>query len=711
MNVYKLEAAIGLNSTEYQKGLKAAGESMSAMGDKIKSGAEKIAKVSTAAFGAAAAGVSALVKQSISAYADYEQLAGGIETLFGDAASKVMKDAEQAYKTAGLSANDYMETSIQSAAALINSLDGDQQKAADLMNMSIVDMADNVNKMGTSIEGVQNAYRGFSRGNFTMLDNLALGFAGTKEGMQELLDKAKELSGVAYDINSYADIVEAIHVVQSEMGITGTTAKEASETISGSIASLKASWKNLAVEMSREDGDVNGAFKAIGENVGTVIDNIMPRVEQAIGGVGDLIATAAPEIAQAVSNLLPKILPSLMKSAASLTGAVGKALIKAAPELLSATSSMMKELWSNFANTDLGVFDWVKEDAIKVVDAVKGVFKNIDFNAIKDSFAKVGSALNNAFSTIGDGIAWVTENIISPVAEWAANDVLPNVFSIIADGANILTSALNFLKEPAEKVWNGFLKPLAEGAGILIGDGLKGLAGIFEDIAEALDGVEWSGFWEDIHNGEFFSDWKLGAKGISDWFDEFGDDIDEFFGSSGFGEKWNKFWQDVGAEAQTTQEMWKDTFTIIGHYLGEFVTTWQTGAKMITDAIDSVKKKYDEFKDSWGVGADVIKESSQKTVGGLAFRYLKGKLPAFGDGGRVTRPTLAIVGEKEPETMVPDSKRGEFGNTYNTEVHIHIDGTGKNADEIADEAIEIVSTKLSFLGITQQRAVGGKSWA
>lgn len=708
MNVYKLEAAIGLNSTEYQKGLKAAGDSMSAMGDKIKSGAEKIAKVSTAAFGAAAAGVSALVKQSISAYADYEQLAGGIETLFGDAASKVMKDAEQAYKTAGLSANDYMETSIQSAAALINSLDGDQQKAADLMNMSIVDMADNVNKMGTSIEGVQNAYRGFSRGNFTMLDNLALGFAGTKEGMQELLDKAKELSGVAYDINSYADIVEAIHVVQSEMGITGTTAKEASETISGSIASLKASWKNLAVEMSREDGDVNGAFKAIGENVGTVIDNIMPRVEQAIGGVGDLITTAAPEIAQAVSNLLPKILPSLMKSAASLTGAVGKALIKAAPELLSATSSMMKELWSNFANSDLGVFDWIKEDAVKIVESVKGIFKNINFEAIKESFHKVGTAFNSAFSMIGDGIAWVSENVIAPLVEWGANEVLPKVFDSLAASVEILTSAFEFLKEPLSKVWE-VLKPLAEGAGIVISGGLDLIADSLTTISKGMEGVDWSGFWDDIDNGDFFEDWKIGWQGIEDWFDKHGDGIDSFFGASEFGKSWNEFWQGVGAEAQETQEMWIDCFTIIGHYLGEFVEVWKAGAKEITDAIDSIKKKYDEFKELWGVGADTIKESSQKTVGGIAFNYLKSKLPGFAEGGRVTQPTIAMIGEREPETVIPDSKLGAIGNTYN--VTVNIDGTGKNAEEIADEAIEVISTKLDILGIQQQRAVGGKSWA
>lgn len=711
MNVFEIGAKLGLDTSNYEKSLKKASDDANKFSDKLKSALGGAAKVATAAVGAAATGVGALVKQSVSAFADYEQLAGGIETLFGDSAAKVVANSEKAFQTAGLSVNEYMETSIQSAAAMINSLGGDTEKAADLMDLSIRDMADNVNKMGTSMEGVQNAYRGFSRGNFTMLDNLALGFAGTKEGMEELLEKAKELSGVEYDISSYSDIVEAIHVVQTEMGITDTTINEAAGTISGSINATKAAWRNLVVEMGKDNGDISKAFNNLQESVGAVSKQLIPRVEETLKGVSEVITNAAPQISSTIAELIPKILPSLLKSATALTGALAKSLIKSAPELLTATSSMMKELWSNFANTDLGVFDWVKEDAIKVVDAVKGVFKNIDFNAIKDSFAKVGSALNNAFSTIGDGIAWVTENIISPVAEWAANDVLPNVFSIIANGVDILTSALNFLKEPAEKVWNGFLKPLAEGAGILIGDGLKGLAGIFEDIAKALDGVDWSGFWDDIDNGEFFEDWKIGWKGIEDWFSEHGNGIDSFFGASEFGKSWNEFWQGVGAEAQETQEMWIDCFTIVGHYLGEFVEVWKTGAKEITDAIDSIKKKYEEFKELWGVGADTIKESSEKTVGGIAFKWLKSKLPAFAEGGRVTSPTIALVGEKEPETIVPDSKRGEFGNTYNTEVHIHIDGTGKNADEIADEAIEIVSTKLSFLGITQQRAVGGKSWA
>ena len=185
-----------------------------ALGTAAKVGAAAMG-IATSAVGAASTAVGAVAKQSVDAYANFEQLEGGIKTLFGSAAPAVMKNAEKAFESAGQSMNDYMEISIQSAAALIKSCGEDQAKAAELMDVSIVDMADNVNKMGTSMEGVQNAYRGFSRGNFTMLDNLAMGFAGTKEGMQQLLEKAQELSGVEYDIESSNQTVPFLSVQMS----------------------------------------------------------------------------------------------------------------------------------------------------------------------------------------------------------------------------------------------------------------------------------------------------------------------------------------------------------------------------------------------------------------------------------------------------------------------------------------------------------------
>lgn len=280
-----------------------------------------------------------IAQQAIDSYAEFEQLAGGIDTLFGtggqsvsdimekagvsaqeavkqyqsmeEAQALMMKNAEEAYMTAGMSMNEYMETSIQSAAAMINSLGGDQKKAAELMDMSIIDMSDNVNKMGTTMEAVQNAYRGFSRGNFTMLDNLALGYAGTKEGMEELLADAQKISGIEYNIDSYSDIVQAIHTVQESMGIAGTTSEEASTTIQGSINSVKAAWENLVTGLSNEDADIGNLIDKLlntifgdGEKQG-FLDNILPRIEQLISGFGQFIQQFAERLPGIVTEYLP----------------------------------------------------------------------------------------------------------------------------------------------------------------------------------------------------------------------------------------------------------------------------------------------------------------------------------------------------------------------------------------------------------------------
>lgn len=320
MDILKLVASLVLDSSKYDKGLAEAEGSANSFATLLGTGMAGAAATlfTTAAAGVATVGASVvtLTKQATSAYGEYEQLAGGIETLFGEAAPKVMEDAANAFSDAGMSINKYMETSIQSAAALINSLEGDQDKAAELMNMSIIDMSDNVNKMGTTMEAVQNAYRGFSRGNFTMLDNLALGFSGTKQGMEELLEKAKEISGIEYDIESYADIVQAIHVVQEEMGISGTTMKEAGSTITGSLGAVKAAWENLITGIANENADVGDLFDKLltsifGENgQGGFLSNMMPRIEQALKGIVEFIKVGAERLPEVAVEILPDLIGS-----------------------------------------------------------------------------------------------------------------------------------------------------------------------------------------------------------------------------------------------------------------------------------------------------------------------------------------------------------------------------------------------------------------
>ena len=244
---------------ENEKAIKEGGKAAEESGSKFE-GFGKVLKTVGVALGAVAvaAGAAAvkLGKEVIAAYADYEQLVGGVDTLFKDSSQEIQRYAANAYKTAGLSANEYMETVTGFSASLIQSLGGDTEKAAKYADMAITDMSDNANKMGTDMSSIQNAYQGFAKQNYTMLDNLKLGYGGTKQEMERLLADAEKISGIKYDISSYADVVEAIHVMQESMDIAGTTAKEAEATISGSVNALKSAVSNLIVGFGDADADM-----------------------------------------------------------------------------------------------------------------------------------------------------------------------------------------------------------------------------------------------------------------------------------------------------------------------------------------------------------------------------------------------------------------------------------------------------------------------
>ena len=289
-----------------------ASDKISGLSSKLGNGLKTAAKIGTAAVAAAGTAIVAIGQQAIEQYADYEQLVGGVETLFKQSSDTVMGYAENAYKTAGMSANEYMETVTSFSASLLQSLDGDTAAAAEKANLAITDMSDNANKMGTDMEMIQNAYQGFAKQNYTMLDNLKLGYGGTKEEMQRLLEDAEKLSGIEYDISSYADIVDAIHVVQTEMGITGTTAKEASTTIQGSVSSMKSAWQNLLVGMADDNADFGQLVNNLVDSAVTVGENIIPRVVQTIQCLATFISSASdtiiPLVVDTIANNLPIVL-------------------------------------------------------------------------------------------------------------------------------------------------------------------------------------------------------------------------------------------------------------------------------------------------------------------------------------------------------------------------------------------------------------------
>lgn len=289
------------------------------------SGISKAAQIAT---GAIAAGFAASVK----AYAEYEQLVGGVETLFKESAGIIEQYADVAYKTAGVSANTYMETAMTFSASLLDSLGGNTKRAAEMVNMAVIDMSDNANKMGTSIEWVQRAYSGFSRQVFTMLDNLKLGYGGTKAEMQRLLENAEKLSGIHYDIRSLSDIISAIHVIQTEIGITGTTVYEAEHTIQGSINAFKAASENLVTGFGRADADINALTKSFVATFETMSDNILAAIGRIYANLPAGAQLALPFVA------LLAVLSPTAAAISNVSGAIST-LIKQWPAIQSFLTS------------------------------------------------------------------------------------------------------------------------------------------------------------------------------------------------------------------------------------------------------------------------------------------------------------------------------------------------------------------------------------
>lgn len=417
---------------------------------KIGSAVNTAVKASAAAVGAASAGVAALGTACINAYADYEQLVGGVETLFKDSADTIQTYADNAYKTAGLSANEYMETVTSFSASLLQSLDGDTEKAAAAADLAITDMADNANKMGTAMESIQYAYQGFAKQNYTMLDNLKLGYGGTKEEMQRLLADAEKLSGVKYDLSSYADIVEAIHVIQTEMGITGTTAKEASTTIQGSVASMKAAWANLMVGMADDTQDFDLLLSNFIESIGTVADNLLPRIGVVIEGMGKLVAGLAPEIASALPTLTNELLPNLVELGVQSISALVQGIQENGDSLAAGALSIVGTLAEGIAELLPMVADTAASLVVSLADGLTESLPNIIPVAIETISTLVENLTENANTIIDAGIQIILalgEGLIAALPQLIETvpQIVINIANVINDNAPKLIDTALYL--------------------------------------------------------------------------------------------------------------------------------------------------------------------------------------------------------------------------------------------------------------------------
>lgn len=485
---------------------------------KIGSVAGGIAKGVAVGVGVASTAVIGLGKQAVDAYGQYEQLVGGVETLFKENASTVIKNASNAYKTAGMSANAYMETVTGFSASLLQSVGGDTVKASEMADMAITDMSDNANKMGTSIEMIQNAYQGFAKQNYTMLDNLKLGYGGTKSEMERLLADAQAISGIQYDISSYADVVDAIHVIQTEMGITGTTAKEASSTIQGSISAMSGAWQNLLTGLADPTQNLDQLINNFVESVITVGDNLIPRISMILESITKLISSLVPKLVAEIPNIVSQLLPSVIQGAVGIINAIVQtlpqlidSLIGMLPQfidgikqiidgIVSALPSLVQTLVSQLPTLIPMIIDGIVGMAVTIANSIVDIIQPIIDN-LPEIIISIVNALMDNLPALIEGCVNLTIALVEALPQiiMALIEAIPQIIASIVEA---LFSAMPILLEGVASIF-GMAWDVIVGvfSGIIdfFGGLFSGVVNIIKTVFSPVINVI-SGIWDGIKN-------------------------------------------------------------------------------------------------------------------------------------------------------------------------------------------------------------------
>ena len=546
-------ARITLDTSDYESGLDEASKNTSNFADKLKTGLATAAKVGAAALTAAATGVAALTKASIDQYAEYEQLIGGVDTLFKDASDTIQEYAANAYKTAGVSANTYMEQATAFSASLIQSLGGDTEAAAEYANQAIMDMSDNANKMGTNIESIQQTYQSLMRGNYAMLDNLKLGYGGTKSELERLVADAEKLTGQALDPAKFSDVITAIHAVQENLGITGTTAEEASTTIEGSVGMMKAAWSNLLTGIADENADLGTLINNFASSVGTAAENIIPRITQILSGLGSAISQIAPIIAQQLPGVISSVLPSMISAGVQLLVGLATGLISAIPQLISSIPQIVTEVYNSLvesgpqliqAGGELltmlgnGILEGIPALIENLPDVITAIFNFLAENApkfIESGLEFIGQLALGIINAIPGMVAKLPE-VISAISNFIAS----NLPVILEKGAEILGElALGIIQAIPELVASLplIIQAIVDGIASLMGSILE----VGKDIVRGIwDGIQEMASWITEKVTGFFSGIVDSVKGLlgihspSTVFSEMGKNM-----ALGLGEGWD----------------------------------------------------------------------------------------------------------------------------------------------------------------------------
>ena len=708
---------------------------MSSVMKGIGSSAIKVGKGLAVAGAAAATAVTALVSKSVGAFADYEQLTGGVETLFGaggrsveeyaqsvgksvsdiqgkydslmSAQNAVLENANKAYMTAGMSANEYMDTVTGFSASLISSLGGDTNKAADYANSALVDMSDNANKMGTDMESIKNAYQGFAKQNYTMLDNLKLGYGGTQEEMKRLLSDAEKLTGQRYDISSFADITQAIHAIQTQMDITGTTAKEASTTISGSWGSLKAAFQNVLVGLTTGGDMFDQSLDALINTAVTFGQNIIPAIKGALSGVGYLIEGLAPVIGETIPPLINDLAPTLANSAVSLISSLVNGLTQNAtqfseclsniiivavagistvvPQLLDAASKIVSNLMQGLTNS----MPQIVNGAVTLIEGlVNGLVNNIPLlimGAVQLVTSLANGLIENLPRIIDAGVNLITgivsasysmmpqiiQNGMQLVVNLAVGLVraipqliaaLPRITGAIVKGfksvnwfdlgLQLIKSIWEGIKSIGSEMWNGVKEKTSE-----LWGGVKNV------VSEKLNNIK-SAY--DAHGRGLKGATFAAIEGVKEYYRTGYDAINQLTGGK-LGEVVNA----VGEKMEVVKGKFSEAFGNVKNTVMTIFENIKNGiTEKISAAVNKVKEIFgsiaDKVSDVWGKIKGIIKAPKIVQKGTVSIAGVSTPIPKLGlewnaKGGIMTRPTafgyangkVQMGGEAGAEAILP----------------------------------------------------------
>ena len=723
------------NMNESMKDATNTASKMSSVMKGIGSSAIKVGKGLAVAGAAAATAVTALVSKSVGAFADYEQLTGGVETLFGaggrsveeyaqsvgksvsdvqgkydslmSAQNVVLENANKAYMTAGMSANEYMDTVTGFSASLISSLGGDTNKAADYANSALVDMSDNANKMGTNMESIKNAYQGFAKQNYTMLDNLKLGYGGTQEEMKRLLSDAEKLTGQRYDISSFADITQAIHAIQTQMDITGTTAKEASTTISGSWGSLKAAFENTLVGLTTGGDMFDQSLDALINTAVTFGQNIIPAIKGALSGVGYLIEGLAPVIGETIPPLINDLAPTLANSAVSLISSLVNGLTQNAtqfseclsnmiivavagistvvPQLLDAASKIVSNLMQGLTNS----MPQIVNGAVTLIEGlVNGLVNNIPL-LIMGAVQLVASLANGLIANlpriIDAGVNLITgivsasysmmpqiiQNGMQLVVNLAVGLVraipqliaaLPRITGAIVKGfksvnwfdlgLQLIKSIWEGIKSIGSEMWNGVKEKTSE-----LWGGVKNV------VSEKLNNIK-SAY--DAHGGGLKGATFAAIEGVKEYYRTGYDAINQLTGGK-LGEVVNA----VGEKMEVVKGKFSEAFGNVKNTVMTIFENIKNGiTEKISAAVNKVKEIFgsiaDKVSEVWGKIKGIIKAPKIVQKGTVSIAGVSTPIPKLGlewnaKGGIMTRPTafgyangkVQMGGEAGAEAILP----------------------------------------------------------